>query len=320
MKLKFTVLIFIVLLFLSGCHGLFGADVFPEIICQNAFENDEYLIIDVWMINKKTGKVNYLNSDMNAKIPEIDNLYRPGEYTFKYSFNEDSIECHTFIESYDHDPVSLQRIERLHPCIVSYDYSGNEISRIYTDEPILKEQYSGPFNEAFSIGNDYSKFYDIKYHSTEQEAIMTHLEKYSDQSTTGIAKPVGEEYWFSLTVSDEQHYNSGFGLICGIETSQIFKYDSLNNQFICLYENKKKNELIIDFDEHGFYTLDSKRRLMHYDFNTEKSELIHTFSAAVSNIDITDQYIAVAYGKNANECIHFIYDKSGKIICDTICS
>ena len=129
----------------------------------------------------------------------------------------------------------------------------------------------------------------------------------------GLAKPVGDEIWFSISGSNRRDSVKAEPLISGVRESQIVAYHLETKAFRTVFKYDKKRTQIIDFDENGVYLLDSSGTFCCVDFETRKRTLIHEFSG-IDHITVNDKYIVVKYQRNGYT--YFVYEKGGSIIAN----
>ena len=188
----------------------------------------------------------------------------------------------------------------------------------------MKEAYkTNPSNvNAFSFEIDMLWKYDKEeYEDAQKQVIIDHAEDiYEAQSketsiVMGLAKPMGDETWFSLAVCQDRSFDSGEPLFGGIRRSEIKSYNSETNEIETVYEYNKKGKQIIDFDENGMYVLDSNGNFSYVDFESNRSTLIHRLSGYLYSFYITDKYICAYYGA-AFGGNFFVYKKGASVIAD----
>lgn len=325
---KITALILAILsLTLAACTSLWGfGNEMPDWGEYKAFENDRWLIINHMLINKKDGTVSRMAENKEAELPKgIWYFYCHEPYVYKYEFGDDSFKEYTFLLSRENDFHDVLYYE----CVLTYGYDGNEISREYIGEALTKEKMKKAYiNNPSNVGH-FSFEVDVhgpyctkEYDKGENKAVMNYAEdlyeaqKDEFSTVSGLAKPMAEELWFAVTVSDETHYNSGEPLFEGIFRSSIMAYNSESDEFKTIYDCNDRGKQIVDFDENGFYTIDSKGRFSYIDYETNESTLIYDFSERVYSFDITDEYICATHGKSGSE--YFVYKKSGAVVANDI--
>lgn len=323
---KIAALILVVLsLGLTACASLWGfGNEMPDWGEYKAFENDKWLVIDHMLINKNDGSVSRMKENKDAELPEgIWYFYNADPYIYKYEFGEDSFKEYTFLQSRENSFREVLYYE----CVLTYGYDGNEISREYIGEALTKEEMkrtykNNPSNiEHFSFEVDVNGPYCTKeYDNGKNKAVMDYAvdlqesQKEKLSTVVGLAKPCEDELWFSVTVSDEAHYNSGEPVFEGIFSSRIMAYNSKSEEIKTVYEYNEKGKQIIDFDKNGFYTLDAKGNFSYIDFETGEALLIHKFSERVYSLGITDEYICAVHGRTGLD--YFVYRKSGSVVAN----
>ena len=291
-------------------------------------ENDTHVIIDNTLINKSDGTAYYLKYNKLEKSSYGDgNFHYEYKNVYKYEFCEDSIKEYVFISD---DAWNYN-------CVISYGYDGIEISRSYLENndgniewtdnerkgalrvygkssSSLKETHS--FNITY---DSYSSEYDNDFNGAGiskdiQELVKLATQRYiskrylNQNYVTLLTQKSGEEIIFSAVASDEFSFPHLEPTINAIHTSELASYNTKTKEIKTIYKCKKKHQ-IIDFDENGIYTIDSKLRLCYVDIKTEKSILIYDFSEGVGGFIITDKYI---YTTPLNDC--FLYEKGGSVI------
>lgn len=300
----------------------------PDLETYAAFENDTWLIIDYFLINKQDKTVCLLeaNTDTNDLPPKVCAFYYYGPYAYEYIFEESSFKEYTYLET-----ASTQSGETLYyECVLTYSYEGKEIERSYIGEPLTEEEMKEAYKTNPSNVNAFyfeiDKLWDNhkeEYENTEKQAILKFAEDlYEDQTkksstVVGLAKQIGDETWFSVVVSNDSDFNSGEPLFGGISKSEIKSYNAETNEIETVYEFNKKGKQIIDFDENGMYILDSNGNFSYVDYETKKSTLIYKFSGRIYSFEITDKYICAIYGESVGgNC--FVYEKGGSVIANDI--
>ena len=325
MKKLICVLLLISTIMLSSCSSFgFGASM-PDLETYAAFEDETWLVIDHLLINKKDGSVCILEANTDAALPAgVWDFYYYGPYAYKYEFEESTFKQYTYLKT-----ASTKGGDTLYyECILTYSYEGSEIERSYIGEPLTEEKMKEAYKTNPSNVNAFYFEIDMlwEHHKKEHEdpkkqAIIDHAEdiyekQIKDSSTVvGLAKPMGEETWFSLVVSNDGDFNSGEPLREGICQSEIKRFNSETNEIETVYEYNKKGKQIIDFDENGMYVLDSKGKLSYVDFETEKSTLIHKLSGRIYSFKITDKYICAYHGGAVDGDV-FVYEKGACVIAD----
>ena len=331
--ISITLAIFMVLS-LTSCSVLeYVGTWIPDLETYASFENDTWLIIGHYLINKQDKTVCLLeaNTDTDNLPSNVWSFYYYGPYAYKYIFEESSFKEYTYLQT-----ATTKSGETLYyECILTYSYEGKEIARSYIGEGLteeeMKEAYkSNPSNvDAFAFEIDRLWKYNKKYHEEEYEdveknVVLTFSEllynaQDNDNSTVfGLAKPVGEETWFSVVISNSVHYNSGIALFKGINKSEIKSYNSKTNEIKTIYEYNEKGIHIIDFDENGMYVLDSKGNFSYVNFESKKSTLIYKLSGSIYSFKITDKYICAWHGGATNGKA-FVYEKGVAVIADDWC-
>ena len=327
-RLKAFVLFLLVIssLCLYSCTSWgFGTDAPHSNIDNVDFENDTYLIIDRILLNKTTGKHCMLKVNEDAVIPGINSVDYYGSYNYKYEFEESSFKQYTFLETYTYNKIDQKKICEFRECILTFNYEGQEIDRFYTGKVLTEEQVKEFYKEyevnteAFSFVIDPFDSHSYKNATATEQIILDYAkEVYKKQTDTtsevhGTAKPIGDEIWFSINISNDLGFDSGIAIIEGFHTSEIKAYNPESKEFRTIFEYSKKEKKIIDFDENGIYVYGSNQKLTYVDYETKKSTLINDFSKYVTYFTITDDYI-FAYYWNGPQHYLFTYQKGGSII------
>ncbi len=333
MKKLICVLLIILTVMLSSCSSFGFGTSMPDMEAVKAFESDTYIVVDNMLINKTDGSVCLLEPDSDATITGKDNIYYHGPYAYKYVFEDSSFKQYTFLKVNYWSKERNDFIDQYYECVFTYGYDGKELDREYIGEILtedeMEEAYkSNPSNiDAFSFEVDVLwEYNEEKYKTQKQQAVLEYVENiYASQeepfsTVVGLAKPMGEEIRFCLTVSEDGDFETGEPLLEGINSSKIVSYNPKTNEFktVLEYEGKKQ---IIDFDEKGFYTFDSDLKLKYVDFETKRSTLICQFSNIVSRFIITDGYICAYYHGYDNHkaaYYYFVYQKGGSVIADDL--
>ncbi len=319
---KIIVLIGIASPFFSACTYLLQATYIPSINTCSFFENETYLVTDSFLINKQLGTVTLLDYNTYATAPNALNVYYKGPYTYKCVFHESTFEQHVFLVTNYHDSESDKYIRQFQDTVFTFNYEGKELSRTYHGDPIPKDVF---FEEIFPPSETLSFEIDLLYefqrleHVTPaQQTILDYAENiyetYPDPhyDVIGTIKPMENDLWFSITTSDVHHYNSGFALMQGIDSSKIIRYDPQGDDFETIFVYKKRKTVLLDFDEEGIYTFDINGNLKHYDFTSKKTTKIYTFPNEVSYFDVTDNYIGVF-----SEGKYLLYEKNVGILANS---
>jgi len=325
MKKLICVLLLISTIILSSCSSLNFGTSMPNLETYAAFEDETWLVIDRFLINKKDGHICMFVDNTDAPLPsEVCSFYYYGPYAYQYEFEESSFKEYTFLKTASTNGGDTLYYE----CILTYSYEGSEIERSYIGEPLteekMKEAYkTNPSNiNAFHFEIDTLwELHKEAYEDPIKQAIIDYAEDvYEKQvknssAVVGLAKPMGEETWFSLVVSSDSHYNSGAPLYESIRQSEMKRYNSETNEIETIYEYSKEGKQIIDFDENGIYVLDSKGELSYVDFESKKSTLIHKLSGRIYSFKITDKYICAYHGAAVDGDV-FVYEKGACVIAD----
>ncbi len=325
MKKIICVLLVILTMMLSSCSFFGFGTSMPDLETYAAFEDETWLVIDHFLINKKDGSVCMLTANTDAVLPsDVWSFYYYGPYAYKYEFEGSSFKEYTFLQT-----ASTKGGDTLYyECVLTYSYEGREIERSYIGEPLtekeMKEAYkTNPSNvNAFYFEIDMLwKHHKEEYEDPKKQAIIDHAEdiyeKQIKESSTvvGLAKPMGEDMWFSLVVSRDGGFNTGEPLHGGIRKSEIKSYNSKTNEIETVYEYNKRGKQIIDFDDNGMYVLDSWGNFSYVDFESKKSKLIQRLSGRVYSFKITDKYICAYHGAAVDGDV-FVYEKGGRVIAD----
>ena len=169
------------------------------------------------------------------------------------------------------------------------------------------------------ISNEY-KSVAKKDTSAEKQAILNFVENiYNEQSDEkyymidGLARPMGDEIWFSISASNRLDSVKADPLISGIRESRIVAYNRETKEFRTVFECNQKRVQIIDFDENAAYILDSNGEFGCVNLETKKTTSIHEFSG-IDHITVNDKYIFVKYQRNGYT--YFVYEKGGSIIAN----
>ena len=325
MKKLICVLLLISTIMLSSCSSFGFGTSMPDLETYAAFEDETWLVIDHFLINKKDGSVCMLEANTDAALPsDVWAFYYYGPYAYKYEFEESSFKEYTFLQT-----ASTKGGDTLYyECILTYSYEGSEIERSYIGEPLTEEEMKEAYKTNPSNVNAFCFEIDMlwehhkeEYEDSKKQAIIDHAEDVYEKQTkdsstvVGLAKPMGNEIWFSLVVSNDGDFNSGEPLHEGIRQSEIKRYNSETNEIETIYEYNKKGKQIIDFDENGMYVLDSKGKLSYVDFESKKSTLIHKLSGRIYSFIITDKYICAYHGAAVDGDV-FVYEKGASVIAD----
>lgn len=323
MKKLICMILLISTVMLSSCSPLGIEVLVPDYEIYNAFENDTWLVVGNMLINKIDGKAYPMVIENRTTQPAELEIQYDGSYAYQYVFDESSLKQYTFMTSnLDH---SLEGSYQ--ECVITYDYEGKEIDRSYIGEPLSKDEMDEIYKtnraaiKTFSFEVDRFTNTKREYEDTKKQAVWDFAEELyeaQEKETTiviGLARPMGEELWFSAVVSKYRDSLRGeTALLGGIHQSEIKAYDSETNELQTLFEYNEKGKQIIDFDENGIYVLDSWGNFSFVDFETEKSTVIKRFPSAIASVVITDNYICADY--SANGRAYFVYEKGGAVIAD----
>ena len=319
------------ILLLSSCSFLYEGLTMPNIKTEQTFENDKWLVIENRLINKIDGTVHYLKINDDATIPGVAYFYSDIENVYKYEFGESSLNQYTFLRVYPENSSSVLYYEY----VITYGYDGKEIERTCIGEALTKAEMQREY---------YIKATDIEFFNfcvlwtgsgciwdrsgliqkadadLEGQAILEFCEEiYNDKSNgsyytiEGIAKPMGNEIWFSTAGSNSRDFLRGNPLIRGISETKIFSYNLETKEFNTVFEYNKKGAQIIDFDENGAYILSFNGKLSYVEIETEKQTEIYKISS-IDRIIITDKYVCVKYALDGYT--YFVYEKGGSVIAN----
>lgn len=324
---KFTGIILLIVIFvLSSCSMLNEGILMPNIKTDHIFENDTWLVVEDQLINKIDGTVYWMNPNDDATLPVgVANFYYGGTVVYDCEFEESAVKLHTF----------LTDCSVYYECVFTFDYEGKETDRFYVGGPLSREDVQALYEEKthdievfsfYVLDGGYGYLSDRytsvakKDTSAEKQAILNFAENIHDEQTDGkyyvidgLAKPMGDEIWFSISGSNRLDSVKAEPLISGIRESQIAAYNHETNEFRTIFEYDKKRVQIIDFDKNGAYILDSNGKFSFVEFETKKSTMIHEFSG-IDHITINDKYIFVKYRLNGYTC--FVYEKGGAVIAN----
>ena len=101
MKKLLCMILLISAIMLSSCSSLgFGASM-PDLETYAAFENDTWLIIDHFLINKQDQTVCLLeaNTDTDDLPSKVWGFYYYGPYAYEYIFEESSFKEYTYLKT-----------------------------------------------------------------------------------------------------------------------------------------------------------------------------------------------------------------------------
>lgn len=325
MKKLICIFLLISIIMLSSCSSLGIGSSMPELETYTAFEDETWLVISRFLINKNTGSVCMLEANTDADMPDgVYSFYYYGPYAYRYEFEESSINEYTFLKT-----ATAKNGERFYcECVLTYSYEGNEIERSYIGEPLTEDEMKAAYKTNPSNTNAFPFEIDMiwdyeeeEYENDAERSVIKYAEEIykaqSDKASTvlGLARPKGDKIRFSLTVSKDRHYNSGAPLFGGIHQNEIRSYDPATNEFETVYEYNKNGIQIIDLDENGMYILDPNGNFSYISFESETPTLIHKFSEKIYSFYITDKYICADYG-TATDGELFVYEKGGSVIAD----
>ena len=326
MKKIICIFLLLSMLVLSSCSVLDEGILMPNIQIDHTFENDTWLVVEDQLINKIDGTVYWLKPNDDATLPiGVAEFYYGGTVVYDCEFEESTVKLHTF----------LTDCSVYYECVFTFDYEGKEIDRFYAGNLLSREDVQILYQErihdieAFSfyvldggygyISNKY-KSVAKKDTSAEKQAILNFVENmYNEQADEkyymidGLAKPMGDEIWFSISGSNRLDSVKAEPLISGIRESRIVAYNRETKEFRTVFECNQKRVQIIDFDENVAYILDSNGKFGYVDFETRKLTVIYDFPG-VDTIFITDKYICVKY--QLNGYTYFVYEKGGSVVAN----
>lgn len=331
MKKLICIFLLLSMLVLSSCSVLNEGILMPNIRIDHTFENDTWLVIEDRLINKIDGTVHWLEINRNIAIPGVTEFHSYSQNVYKYEFEESLLKQYTFLLVYAQSLLTPLYYEY----VITFSYDGKEIARscisdLLTEEEMQKE-YANKSQGiedfefyVFSDGTGYiwDRFTSITKEETsaEKRAILDfagNLYKSQDDGDYGImeglAKPMNDEIWFSMSGSNRRDFVKAAPLISGISENQITAYNRETNEFRTVFKYDKKKTQIIDFDENGAYILDSNGKFGYVDFETRKLTVIYNFPG-VDAIFITDKYICVKY--QLNGYTYFVYEKGGSVVAN----
>ena len=326
MKKLICIFLLLSMLVLSSCSVLNEGILMPNIRTDRVFENDTWLVVEDQLINKIDGTVYWLKPNDDATLPiGVAEFYYGGTVVYDCEFEESTVKLHTF----------LTDCSVYYECVFTFDYEGKEIDRFYVGNLLSREDVQILYQErihdieAFSFyvldgGYGYisNKFKSVakKDTSAEKQAILNFVENmYNEQADEkyymidGLAKPMGDEIWFSISGSNRRDSVKADPLISGISENQITAYNRETNELRTVFKYDKKKTQIIDFDGNGAYILDSNGKFGYVDFETRKLTVIYDFPG-VDTIFITDKYICVKY--QLNGYTYFVYEKGGSVVAN----
>jgi len=325
-RVLILIIILISLLFSSSCARFIGNSM-PSLYIEKNFENDTWLVIDNKLINKKTGEVCCIILSEDDVVKDgLRDILTP--YTYKIDFFQDNFKLYAFLSVDVWDQELKQTKYTYYERAITIGYDGREISREYLGNTLNDEQFDLLYSqnyesEEFSYNIDYRWMINTsKPNSASKQKILEYAQKiYEEYKKTkivgikGLAKPINDKFWFSITSSDLAQWNSGVAQIAGAKKTEIKSYDPKTDEIETVFEYNRKKTIIVDFDQDGFYTFDSKSNLKYYDFKTKKSTLIHKFSGHAVMFEVTDKYICTFVRQDDD--YYFVYEKSGKIIANS---
>ena len=335
---KFVALIFILTfsVFFTSCSSLGFGTTIPSLYTDVEFQNDEWLLIDNTLINKNTSKIYPLEMDESAKIEGIDWVGKQGSHTYKVDFEKNQIKLYTFVDSYDYpDGSNEPPVNAYYQCMLTYDYEGHVIDRVYLSDSLSEEQMLSLYNtmlnkfDAFSFEIDrlweLNKEDELEYASLAKHIILEHIETSyynSRNAVVGISKEIGNEIWFSVVACPNTDFNSGFPLFEDIYCPKIKKFNQDSREIDVVFEYNKYNEVIVDFTENGIYTISKTGKLKYVDMESKNATTIYNFPQAVIGLRVTDNYIVSIYKDAkvslANGYNYFVYEKGKDIVANDL--
>lgn len=295
--LSLILIISMLILTLPAC-SFFQAEVMMiSIKTPNIFENERFLLIEDYLIDKNKNKTCKLTYDES----KASSYYSSFTITYKVEFEEHVFKTHVFL--YDSTYYYYYNY------IITFNYLGEEVSRVCPDNTSYdKEEAEYACSLRASDTNNLDSFQFRTFRSngeihlrnltdTNREigefANLRYLtQNDGDESEIHIVSNlVGDTIWFSTTVTNKIYRHYLTYVMNGIYKSEIFTYNTTTKEFkqICDYSIKKRQ--IIDLDTKGFYTMDIDGNLKYFDYATKKETLIHEFPYDSYTFYITDNYI-----------------------------
>ena len=330
MKKLICIFLLLSMLVLSSCSVLNEGILMPNIQIDHTFENDTWLVIENRLINKIDGTVHWLEINRSIAIPGVTEFHSDSQNVYKYEFEESSLKQYTFLRVYAQSLTPLY-----YEYVITFSYDGKEIARsclseVLTEEEMQKEyakksqgiEEFGFYVLGAGVGRINNRFTSIRKEEAgaEKRAILDFAENlYKSQDDgdycimKGLAKPMNDEIWFSMSGSNRRDSVKADPLISGISENQITAYNRETNEFRTVFKYDKKKTQIIDFDELGAYILDSSGKFGYVDFETRKLTVIYDFPG-VDTVFITDKYIGVKY--QLNGYTYFVYEKGGSVVAN----
>ena len=330
MKKLICVFLLLSMLVLSSCSVLNEGILMPNIQIDHTFENDTWLVIEDRLINKIDGTVHWLEINRNIAIPGVTEFHSDSQNVYKYEFEESLLKQYTFLRVYAQSLTPLY-----YEYVITFSYDGKEIARSCISDLLTKEEMQKEYAKKSQAIEDF-RFYVLgvgagrinnmftsitkEETSAEKRAILDFAENlYKSQDDgdycimKGLAKPMNDEMWFSMSGSNRRDSVKADPLISGISENQITAYNRETNEFRTVFKYDKKKTQIIDFDENGAYILGSNGKFGYVDFETRKLTVIYDFPG-VDTIFITDKYICVKYPLNGYT--YFVYEKGGSVVAN----
>ena len=330
MKKLICIFLLLSMLVLSSCSVLNEGILMPNIQIDHTFENDTWLVIEDRLINKIDGTVHWLEINRSIAIPGVTEFHSDSQNVYKYEFEESSLKQYTFLRVYAQSLTPLY-----YEYVITFSYDGKEIARscisdVLTEEEMQKEyakksqgiEEFGFYVLGVGAGRINNRFTSITKEEAgaEKRAILDFAENlYKSQDDgdycimKGLAKPMNDEIWFSMSRSNRRDSVKADPLISGISENQITAYNRETNEFRTVFKYDKKKTQIIDFDELGAYILDSSGKFGYVDFETRKLTVIYDFPG-VDTVLLTDKYICVKY--QLNGYTYFVYEKGGSVVAN----
>ena len=333
MKKLICMILLISMLTLPSCAILNEGIFMPSIKTDQVFENETWLVVEDRLINKIDGTVYWLKPNGDAALPSgIAEFYYSHTVVYDCKFEESTVELHTILSACWVDGITPTYYE----CVLTFDYEGKEIDRVYVGSSFSREKAQELYQEkthnieAFSFcvldggyGHIHGRYTSIakKDTSAEKQAILDFVENIHDEQNDGkyytidgLAKPMGDEIWFSVSGSNRLDSVKADPLISGIRETKIIAYNHETNEFRTVFEHDKKSAQIIDFDENRAYILDSNGELSYVDFETKESIAIYDEFSGIDHITVNDKYIFVEY--QLNGYTYFVYEKGGSVVAN----
>lgn len=297
MKKLLSLILVMSILFLSSCSLLINEVHMTHVKTPNVFENERFLLINNALVDKGTNTVYKLKYDNTIKTPIQSTLSIWEKHTYKVEFYDNVFKEYVFFTD----------MYFFFDYTITFNYVGEELLRTCTNKVWERDEMNEACSARISTPNDSCSFsfetfrglgeaYARDLNNANQAILKFANVRYlpqnngKDSNVYVISNPIGEEIWFSTTVTAKKHQHSADPIRNGIYKSEIFTYNTKTNEFKQICDYSKSGRQIIDLNENGFYTIGLNGEIKYFDYKTKKESLFHTLPSSNYTIYVTDKY------------------------------